>query len=355
MKKSFSILLFLLPFVSIGQYNYGFLQEVYFGRQASARAEALGKAYSSIDGDLATIFFNPAGTSTIDGVELIGTLASPFYLLENAEHSNLAVGYNVNQYLSIGFSRNHFSYGEEYTLMDLGGQVYKEYTPKTSIYTLNVSSQPVKNFMIGLNTNYLIYEPLDNQANAIYVDLGLIKKFELGQKLFSNHSINLGASISNLNSAKTEIEDLGQKSKEALPVITRIGVNYQLQFDKNWISDTLKTFGILLQGEYKFLMNSDYHNGIHSGLEFTLLEVLTTRIGYYLENQFDYDQPSFNKDEISAITYGFGVQLPFHKLTKIPLRLNFDYASMPQPSYIKDDTDWDNFNSYTLRLNWMLN
>jgi hypothetical protein len=341
--------------MSFGQYDYGFLQEFYFGRQANARAEALGMAYSSIDGDIATIGYNPAGTSTLKGAEIMSSIASPLYTLENAEHSYIAAGYNINQYLTIGISRNHFNYGQEITISDAGGQPTGEFTPKTSLYTLNVSSQPIENLMVGINANYLIFDPVDNPAKSLYFDLGVIKKFELWQNLASTHSINLGASISNLNYAETEIEYNGIKSEEDLPVIARFGLNYQLQLDKNWFSDTLNTFNFLIQADYQSLMNSDYHNGIYSGLELTFLEVLSARIGYYQESQFDFDIPSANKDEISALTYGFGLQLPLDKLTKIPLRINFDYTNLPQPSYTKADWNWDNFLSYTLRVNWMLN
>lgn len=206
--------------------------------------------------------------------------------------------------------------------------------------------------MIGLNANYLNYNLTDNPANTVYFDFGLIKKFELGQQSAAGHSLNLGASISNLNFGDIEIDFNGNKSTSDLPVINRYGIAYQFGLDKNWISDTLNTFELVLSGDYQLLLNSEYLNGFHSGLEITFLEVLSGRIGYYQESIFDYNLPNANENELSAFTYGFGIQLPLHKLTKLPFNLNFDYTNLPQPSYSKVFRETDNFSAYTIRLSW---
>ena len=43
MKKALFCLILFLPLCSFAQYQTGFLRELYFGRQPSARAEALGE------------------------------------------------------------------------------------------------------------------------------------------------------------------------------------------------------------------------------------------------------------------------------------------------------------------------
>jgi len=79
MKKSIIFLVLVIPVLSFGQYDYEFWNESFLGRQPSARAEALGKGYCSIDGDLATIFYNPAGTATLQGAVINTSFASPYY------------------------------------------------------------------------------------------------------------------------------------------------------------------------------------------------------------------------------------------------------------------------------------
>lgn len=109
MKKFIVSIVLIIPLISFGQYEYGFLQELFFNRQPSARAESLGKGYSSIDGDLTSIFYNPSGTATLQGLEINASYASPYYLAEKAKYDFISVGYNINKYLSLGLSRNYFT------------------------------------------------------------------------------------------------------------------------------------------------------------------------------------------------------------------------------------------------------
>lgn len=350
MRQLTIFLLTILPTITFGQYEYGFLQETYFGRQPSARAEAMGKGYCAIDGDLTSIFFNPAGISSINGFEIDGSFSSPCYLAPDAKYSFVSLGYKINNYLTIGLSRNKFILGKDIITTDVNGNSYGPYTPYNSNSILTLSSEPVKNLFFGLNTNYFTWHPLDKSATAIYFDFGVIKKFQFAQNKTIKHSINIGASITNLNYSKLTLNTyIGN-----LPVITRYGANYQFTFDRHLLIDTLKTLGLLLQGEYKVLLNSQYNSGIHVGCEINVLEIISFRLGYYKEKEYDFNIPTYNNNEISAFTYGVGIQIPLYKLTKIPLKVSFDYTSLPQVSYSKIFTSWDNFTTYNLRLNWIL-
>ena len=84
----------------------------------SARAEALGKAYTAVDGDLTTMAYNPAGTATLEGAELNASFASPYYALTEARYTFLSAGYTISPYLTVGISRNHFDMGQEFTFLD---------------------------------------------------------------------------------------------------------------------------------------------------------------------------------------------------------------------------------------------
>ncbi len=354
MKK---ILLFNFLLISLntsGEYEYGFLHEFYFGRLPSARAEAMGKCYNSIDGDLTTAFFNPAGTATIDGLELSGSLASPFYLLNDAEYSYLSVGYKFSDYFVVGFGRNNFSLGQSISNQNENGELIGYYDePFYSNYYLTISSQPLKNLYVGINANYFIYHLFNEGSNTFYMDFGCIKKFQFGKNEIKNHSINLGVSIKNLNFAKLERSFIGVNFENELPVITRFGANYQYTLDKHLLIDTLETFNFLFQGDYQLLLNSDYNSGFYTGTEILFLEILALRAGYYFEKEYDFELPEVNYNSISQFTYGFGLQLPIHKLSKIPLNINLDYTTLPQPRFSSDNFfEFENFKSLTMKINW---
>src|SRR5687767_7109435 len=97
------IIVFLLffPSVCVSQYS-GFLKRNFFDRQPSARAEAMGKGAVSIDGDLTTAFYNPAGAATLIGLEINYASAAPFYSLKNAKYEFLSFGIKFHKYLTLG-------------------------------------------------------------------------------------------------------------------------------------------------------------------------------------------------------------------------------------------------------------
>ena len=350
MKNIILVIFTFIPILSFGQYRYGYLQEVYFGRHPSARAEAMGKAFNSIDGDPGAIFYNPAGTATIQGVDLNTSLASPFYSLNDAKYSFISATVKAHKYLTVGLSMNHFTGGSGILFPNGNpGTLLNGARVRTTIYTLNVSSQPIENLSIGLNANYLNTLLSPSQSEELYFDIGGIKKFKVSENNNFNQEVNIGFSLTNLNSAKLE------NSQEHLPVIAGFGINYQFELMKYWVSDSLNTFEFLIQGDYRDVLNSGYNDGIYSGVELIFLEILAARIGYYEEKQDDYGNSDYNKGELSDLTYGFGVQIPFNKLTKLPLKFNFDYTSLPQASYTKENDNWSNFSSYSIRLNYFIN
>lgn len=353
MKNSILIVQLLLPTLLFGQYKY-FESEMFFGRQPSARAEAMGRSYSAMDGDLTSVYFNPAGVATLKGIELDGSYATPNYSLGKATYKFLSLGYKFNKYIVAGLSVNHFSLEKEIAFTDDYGNPNYTFIPYTSNYSLTLASQPIKNLLIGMNTNLFIWNPVKKNFTALNFDFGMIKKFELVNGKKYKHSINLGTSIKNFNYSKVKINYAGSKSEEALPVIVKYGANYQITFDKHLLIDSLKTLRLLVHGEYQDLLNSNYYTTSRIGGEIMFLELLSVRAGYFKEKVENYGYPDKNMSEVSAFTYGFGLQIPLHKLTKLPLNINCDYTNLPQPSYSKIYTQWDNFQVYNVRLNWMM-
>ncbi len=208
--------------------------------------------------------------------------------------------------------------------------------------------------MVGLNSNYVVWKIPDNSFDAVYFDFGVIKKFQFGDTSSTPQSINIGASISNLNYAKFQMNTRTVSRVEPLPVINRYGVNYQFHLNRKVVIPQLTTFSALVQADYQLLLNSDYYNGFHTGAEITLLEMLALRVGYYDRNEDDSGYMDSHVDKISDITYGFGLQVPLNKLTKIPLNLHFDYTSLPQVNLTKINYDWENFSTYSVRLDWVM-
>lgn len=358
MKNFLIAFLILIPLLSAGQYNDGLFQSFYFGRVPNARAEAMGKAFVSIDGDLNATFYNPAGLSNISGLEVTGGYASPYGSSDDSYYFQAGAGYRINQYLQFAVSSVQYRI-DNVIFTDIEGNFLYEKNMSIKNYTLTLASEPLERLYVGLNMNYFLCDlAFDDPLKTMYFDMGLIRKFILSENKASKHSASLAVSVSNLNSAKASgqiFDDIDLD--EPLPIIARYGANYQFSLDKNMLLPNLTTLEFIAQAEYQDLWNSGYHSSMRYGGEIRLLEILALRAGYYTEHIDDYGYPEVNKNKIEDFTYGFGVQVPLDKLTNIPLRVNFDFASFPQTTYSHNisDSEWDNFTAYNLKVNWIIN
>jgi hypothetical protein len=342
------ISLFIVPTISFCQYEPGFLPEFFFGRQLNARSEAMGKGYASIDGDLGSIHFNPAGIATIRKIEINTSYTPPEYYLTKGYYTYYAIGYKVNKYVQLALSQFHFDFGKTQV-------INANKTPYSEKNTLSVSSEPIKNLLLGLNANYFVWQPgIDRVSTSLFFDFGLIKKIPIFLKKRNRHIINLGASISNFNYAHTNATFGGIYNRYNLPVITKYGMSYEFNYGKHFFIDTVNILKILLQSEYQMLLNSKYRSGIKAGGEITILNLMSIRAGWYKEKVYNFGLPDDNNSEIKDFTYGIGLQIPLYSLLNIPVNVNFDYTSLPQVSYSKTRTDWDNFKTYSVRFNIIL-
>jgi hypothetical protein len=329
-----------------GQYNSGYLPEFFFGRQANARAEALGRSYTSIDGDLGSIYFNPAGTATVKGI-MVNTSYTPpgstkgFYTF-------FALSHKLNKHFQLAISQFKFDFGKT----QVANATRK---PFTENITINISSQPIKDLLLGLNANYVVWQPGNtNSSKSIFFDFGVIKEIDLSHKTGSSQKIRAGASISNFNASSTTATLQNVTEKYHLPVITRFAISYDYEFGKAHLLDTVSAYKILLQTEYQTLLNSKYRSGIKFGGELKLLDLLSLRCGWYNEKVSDFGFPDDNKDQLSSWTYGVGFHIPFKQITKLPIDVQFDYTSLPQVNYSKHTTSLSNFSTYDFKVSYLL-
>ncbi len=341
------ILLFTLPITVSAQYN-GLLSGNFFGRQPSARAESMGKAYTSVDGDLGAVYFNPAGISSLKGIALYGAYTPPSFYATEGYYTYFGAGYHVNKYLQIALSQFHFDYGKT-------NFVGVKEIPFSERNTLTVASEPIKDLYLGLNANYLVFETgIIGKKRSFYLDFGAIKRFTFLQGETCKQSVNLAASISNFTLSTMAFGEEGSRVHSELPITARFGVNYKFTYNTDFGIADLETLQFLVQGEYQNVLNSDYYSAYRAGGEIVISEILALRGGYYIETVNDNGMPSVNYGEISTLTFGFGLQLPLNKLTNLPLNIQFDYVSLPQQAYSRSFTEFDNFTTYSLSLNWLL-
>jgi len=311
----------------------------------------MGKGYVSISNDLSASFFNPAGIGNINGIELNNSYASPFYMLEDSYHLYNGIGCRLNKYIQFSISRLQWVTNEEISV--LGETV----SPKSSISTITLASEPLRGLFIGFNLNYFVWDlGPDHMSKAPYFDFGAIKKFNVYKGEIFSHTISVGSSISNFSNSTVTMDFSNVDETVKLPIISRFGANYHLGYNKQFLIRSLNTLEFLLQSEVQYLLNCEYHTAYKIGGELFFLDLLALRAGYFQEEIYNYGLPENNYSLFSDFTFGFGIQIPFYKLTKIPIRINFDYTSLPQVSYTEGITEAElgKFSNYTIKINWIL-
>ena len=344
-KFIFSLLLSICVSTSFCQYEPGFLPIFFFGRSPNARSEAMGRAYVSQMGDLGSIYFNPAGTAKANGIEFDATYTPPEAYLTKGYYQSFAIGYKVNKRFHISLSKFQFNYGKTQFANPTK-------TPYVENNTLTISLMPIKKLFVGVNTNYFAWQPGNGTiSKALVFDLGIIKEITLGTQ---KNKFNIGASVRNINFAKTSTTNNNIIEVYKLPVIARIGISYCTEFVKMKLFDSSSMFKLSLQSEYQKLLNSTYRSGIKFGGEITIANLIALRGGWYNEKVFDFGFPEDNKNQISTITYGVGFIAPIKSIFKVPIQLFFDYTSLPQISYSRNTTDWGNFKTYQARIVYSL-
>ena len=212
------------------------------------------------------------------------------------------------------------SYGEKYYTLNEIGEIIDGYTPYLSNYTLTMATPLSDALSVGWNINYFSENYGDDPHSTLFFDVGTIYKYKLTSFVASEDEISFGGSVRNFTFSKVKYDSVD----EELPVISRFGISYSFLPEIN-----NNTIEVLAQAEYQYLLNYDYRDGLHLGLETKFLEMLSLRCGYYFEDIDDHDHDE-NEDHLSQFTYGLGIDIPVYKFTDYPIHLQIDFTSLPQ-------------------------
>lgn len=333
---------------SFAQYQPGFLPEFFFGRQPSARAEAMGKAYTSVDGDMGSVYFNPAGLATAKRIEINTSYTPPGYYSSKGYYTFYGLSYKAHKYFQISVSQFQFNLGKTPI-------INATKTPYVESNSLTISSEPIKNLLVGLNANYFIWQPgIDKTSKTLYFDFGLIKIFPIFSTKQLHQTLKLATSVSNVNYASTTAVFNNISEKYHMPVITRYGASYQAAIGRYHLFDSTNFLKYSILAEYQLLLNSSYRSAIKFGCEITWANFLSIRTGWYREKVYDFGLPDENNNSIAGLTYGAGLRMPLYSVFKVPFTAQFDFTSLPQVSYSKNKTSWANFNTYGVSLMYSL-
>jgi hypothetical protein len=312
---------FFLAYLAISTWSTAQVTHNYFTtNDPSAKVAAMGNGFTGVQGELNSMFANPAGLSNIKSADLRYEQTDGL-LWESRNYSSIAAAVQATPKLALGIGRRSHDFDAIWSPPNTN-ELFLTNFKVTGAYELG------KKFSVGLSLNYDYWSSDVGQKDRFYADFGFAKRIELKT---AKHTQSIGIGISNSNFTVTRKQNsFFRNGNGKIRQILEGGISYRLVGDGQW--KNLSKVQLLAQAYYSNTFNNDYDNAVGGGLELVLADILALRGGYYyreLDENLGY-QSNTNS------TYGLGIIAPLDKLTTVPLRVEIDYAQFPQMQIYKD-------------------
>lgn len=288
----------------------------------SARAAALGDAYSVLASGAEAVFWNPAGLSTVQGHEFSFTYTDWLF---DARQGGFAYATTIGSIGAVALQIQYVDFGvfEETTNErpyisdpDQPGITGRTFRPFSYVAGATYSRHLTDRFALGIAAKYA-HESLfdggrvmaqirqgetgevDTRASGLLFDFGI--RYDTGYR-----SIKIASSIQNFGPDVTYAVE-----SYPVPLVFRVGI----------AADLVGPDGLFMAGHENNQLRAavdlfhpnDYAQQFHFGMEYEVLRVLSLRGGY----KFNYDS--------DGLTLGGGLQ---HTLGDLGLAVDYSFGSM---------------------------
>ncbi len=291
MKRNLTlIMIILLPVIlnaqneNAGTSGFTFLKVNY-----SARAAAMGNAYTGLSNDADAVFFNPAGLVQIDSPQASITYMS---YLDGINCGSAAYAYPVNDKTSFAVFAKGLSASEDRTIADEMGQyagIDGTFGMSDFIFGISVARYLIDMLDVGINAKFIQESLDDNSASAVVLDAGIMHQS-------TNENLKIGIALRNIGKQLTYHTD--DEYEEVMPTTLTVGFNYHPK-DKFYATVDI----------YKPLDNDIFGR---FGFEYQVHPIFTLRAGYKT-NASDWATGGDN-DFLSGISFGTGFDLNVYNL-----------------------------------------
>lgn len=288
----------------------------------SARAAAVGEAYSVWASGAEAIYWNPGGVALVENQELSLTYTDWLF---DARQGAVSYARSIGRLGAIGLQIQYVDFGEfEETTNDRPfisdpdqpGMTGRTFRPLSYLVGATYSRHLTDRFSLGLGVKYAreslfdagsvratvrqgVVDDVDTGASGVLFDFGI--RYETGFR-----SIQIASSVQNFGAdVRYAVESY------PVPLMFRVGI----------AADLVGPNGLFLGGHsdnqmraaFDIFHPNDYAQQVHVGLEYEFLRVLSVRGGY----KFNYDN--------DGLTLGAGLQ---HSMSDVGLAVDYSYGSM---------------------------
>jgi hypothetical protein len=273
-----------------------------------ARAIGMGGAVTTLDGDLTTVFWNPAGMAHVKGS---GISFSNVAWIADINHMAASGAFRLNDRLVLSAKVISVDYGSINATMrannsngfvDLG-----TFSPSGMVAGVGLAAAISNKFSVGgvlkycyedLGTAFTSQDLAAEEITEVEATLG-VPAFDLGTLFYPGFAdLRIGMSLSNFSQEKSYVAE-----SFPLPLTFRLGTAMDVMAPLQLSSNQKMTVAVDL------IHSRDYTERIHMGVEYLFNDMIALRSGY----KTNYDDENF--------TLGAGFK---HHLG--PMAFEFDYA-----------------------------
>ncbi len=283
------------------------------------RGAAMGNAFSAMDGDVSSMYWNPAGVATIGGIE---TMFVNSNWLVGIDFNFAAVAVNLKSagVLGIGLTSLRVPEAQVRTVEKPEGT--GEYFNANDLsLNLTYAKKLTNNFSLGGNIKFIRQNIWHAEASSIAADLGALF-------ITPFRHIRLGASLSNYGS---DMQLMGRDQKFSmdpdpnnegnvefvnslyetdyfpLPLIFRVGL----------AGEIINTKSMRLSFAVDALHPNDNAEWVNTGVEMVIAETFFLRGGY---------STLFKPDSEEGLSFGGGIQYRLWRSSTL-LKLDYSYSN----------------------------
>ncbi len=262
----------------------------------SARASALGGAFETYTDDPNTIFYNPAGLSTVEGKRLSASFGK--YLLDiNFGTASYNMKYKDIGWFGVGVK--YFNYGTFDYMDENGVPTGGTFTANDLMLTAGYSNYLYDVLNYGINVKYIYSGIAGYKSSAVGFDIGLLY-------MIPSQKMNLALSVNNIGTQLSTYAGV----REKLPLDVRVGLSKQLEHLPLKLSVSFSNLNVQRDNALQHLKS------FAIGGEFTFSENVSARVGY--SNEKRQDLKLGTSLGIAGFSAGLGV--------KILDKYSFDYS-----------------------------
>ena len=183
MRKILMILFLILVSKAYSQSGEGGEPGAFMKNGFGARPNSLGNSYTAISNDASAIFYNPAGLSSVNKLQVMGMYSNLFGSVEGLNYGNIGVSKGF-EFGTMGLGIIYSSVSDIPYVENVSGPSGETFSDNEMAVILSYSRIVTDNLQIGINGKFIRHTIAGYEASGIGFDVALLttfnEKFKMG-------------------------------------------------------------------------------------------------------------------------------------------------------------------------------